>query len=399
MWKALIADDEPKIRAGLRSLVERIDGVRVVAEAEDGEEAFELAREHSPDILLIDIRMPRLGGLELIERLNGLKRDWKMIIVTGHDEPEYARGALSLRAFEYLLKPVEARKLEAAIGKAVTELSLKRAEDRYTAWARARLSESLPELRDRFFRAWASGGLSDSEVAENLAFLGVSLQPGSVAMLARLSCKSMLATGMGEEYRRLLVLALRSVAENVLGEGPGIYVFDDDAEGVMALAPPMPQHDAEEKAALIEGRIEASVHQVALVAFDTLPEASALPEVYASLSERLNERGSHAAFVMLAQSYIEKHYHEPGLSLERVAAELDISPGYLSRLMKIETGLGFVDWLTRFRVQKAARLMADPSVKIFEAAERVGYRDQHYFSRAFKRVIGLSPAEYRKGGA
>ena len=66
--------------------------------------------------------------------------------------------------------------------------------------------------------------------------------------------------------------------------------------------------------------------------------------------------------------------------------------------MKQSIGFSFVDYLTRFRVNRALRLMADPAVKVFEAADRVGYRSQHYFSRAFRKVLGVSPTEYRKGG-
>jgi two-component system response regulator YesN len=66
--------------------------------------------------------------------------------------------------------------------------------------------------------------------------------------------------------------------------------------------------------------------------------------------------------------------------------------------MKQSTGFSFVEYLTRARINKALRLMADPTVKVFEAAERVGYRSQHYFSRAFRKVLGVSPSEYRKGG-
>ena len=58
-----------------------------------------------------------------------------------------------------------------------------------------------------------------------------------------------------------------------------------------------------------------------------------------------------------------------------------------------------MDYLTRVRITRAVQLMGDPAVKVYEVAEAVGYQSQHYFSRAFKRVFGRSPVEYRKGGA
>jgi two-component system response regulator YesN len=397
MWKVLVADDEPKIRRGLRSALSRLPGIEVAGEAEDGEEALEKAMALSPDILLIDVRMPRLGGLELIERLNALGRDWVVIVVTGHDEIEYAQRAVRLRVFDYLLKPVAAAALEAAVAKAKTELALRRASDQYTAWARRELERSMPALRERFLRAWVAGGMSSSEIEESARFLGLALAPGSSMLLLRFSERVAPVSGMGEEYRRLLALSARSILEAALAGREGAMVFEDETDGLVAIAPMGGEEEAESLAASIGSRIESTLHATPHIARQAVKDSAALPELYGELSERLNEKGNYQAFVLMAQAYIEKHYREPSLSLERVAAELELSSGYLSRLMKMETGLGFVDWLQRFRIHKAAQLMRDPALKVFEAAEMVGYRDQHYFSRAFKRVMGVSPVEYRRG--
>ena len=77
---------------------------------------------------------------------------------------------------------------------------------------------------------------------------------------------------------------------------------------------------------------------------------------------------------------------------------MQISPTYLSRLLKQEIGVSFIEYLTHVRVQKAIQLIQDPATKLYEVAERVGYANQHYFSTAFKKVLGVSPAEYRKRG-
>ena len=76
---------------------------------------------------------------------------------------------------------------------------------------------------------------------------------------------------------------------------------------------------------------------------------------------------------------------------------MEISPGYLSRLLKQETGFSFVDYLTRVRINKAVQIMSDPAVKVYEVAEAVGYQSQHYFSRAFKKVFGRPPQSFRRG--
>jgi two-component system, response regulator YesN len=399
VWKVLIADDEPKIRRGLRASVESLDeDMEVIGEAEDGEMALHMAAELHPDILLIDIRMPFLNGLELIEALNAVSRDWLIIIITGHDEFEYAQTALRLQVFDYLLKPLGRDILEAVINKAKTELSLRRASDKYTVWAREQLLKNMPALRERFLRLWLAGGMSQSEVAESSQFLGISIPRESTMILIRLTDRVSTLSGMKEEYRRLMILAVRSIAEEVLRPGEPPIIFDDDLESLVILAAFASLRELEETLSVIEGQIVSSVHQKAIIVHRAIAGDESLSNLYADLSEELSRRGNFGTFVLMAQNYMERHYREPDLSLEKVSAELELSSGYLSRLMKQEMGLSFVDFLTRLRVQKAVQFMGDPGVKIFEIAEKVGYRDQHYFSRAFKKVLGVPPVEYRKGG-
>jgi two-component system response regulator YesN len=120
----------------------------VVAEAEDGAMALELAERERPDILLIDIRMPIMNGLELIERIAAVRRDCVIIVVSGHDEFEYAKKALQLKVFEYLLKPVSRDALAAVLARAAAELAGTRRQDLYLAWAREQLAKNMPLLRE-----------------------------------------------------------------------------------------------------------------------------------------------------------------------------------------------------------------------------------------------------------
>ena len=149
----------------------------------------------------------------------------------------------------------------------------------------------------------------------------------------------------------------------------------------------------------IESRASDTLAHALIIAHATIPAPEKrVTDTYEALSSEIASKGSHRTFVVLAQSYIDGHYGEPELSLEEVAAAAQVSPGYLSRLLKHETGFSFIDYLTRVRINKAVQIMSDPAVKVYEVAEAVGYQSQHYFSRAFKRVFGRSPVEYRRGG-
>lgn len=113
-WRVLIADDEPWIREGIRDAVswERYR-MEVAAEAENGEEAFELALKHSIDLLIVDLNMPTVNGLTLMKKAApGGCTLCRFVIVTGYDQFSYAQEAIRLQVDDYLLKPVEPGQLD-----------------------------------------------------------------------------------------------------------------------------------------------------------------------------------------------------------------------------------------------------------------------------------------------
>lgn len=113
MLKLVIAEDEDIIRMGLVQTVDwQAMDVEIIGEAADGLEALELVKRLRPDVLLTDIRMPRLGGLELAEKVLALEqKSIRVVFLTSYAEFDYAREALRLHAVDYLLKPVEEKEL------------------------------------------------------------------------------------------------------------------------------------------------------------------------------------------------------------------------------------------------------------------------------------------------
>jgi two-component system response regulator YesN len=211
--------------------------------------------------------------------------------------------------------------------------------------------------------------------------------------------RSLAAAPAGEKDRRLALYALRTVVEDALRDFAPLWVFQDDRDNIVTVASSSGGPAWVEAIGVIESRASDSLAHALVIAHAAVPSAErSIPDAYEALSAEVANKSGHRTFVVVAQSYIDGHYGEPNLSLEEVAAAARISPGYLSRLLKHETGFSFVDYLTRVRINKAVQIMSDPAVKVYEVAEAVGYQSQHYFSRAFKRVFGRSPVEYRKGG-
>jgi two-component system response regulator YesN len=399
MWTVMIADDEPKIRRGLKSSIAELrDDMDVVAEAEDGESALALAAEKKPDILLIDIRMPFLNGLELIERLNEVWSDCVVIVVTGHDEFEYAKKALELRVFEYVLKPVSRNQLAGVLERAGVELGARRKQNRYLGWAREQLERTMPLLQERFMRDLVNGRLSRTETDEQAAFLGVRIaERQSMALIHVVEGFPHSDLPM-ERDRRLTLLAVQGIIAEVMHDLKLISSFFDENGDIVCLAEC--SNDAAWGAALgaVESRVAETLSLALVVAQAGVGGGvQGIADTYETLEAEVARKNGNSGIVVQAQNYIDAQYSKPELSLEEVAGAVEISPGYLSRLLKQETGFSFVDYLTRVRINKAVQIMSDPAVKVYEVAEAVGYQSQHYFSRAFKKVFGRPPQSFRRG--
>lgn len=118
-FHALIVDDEPLARKGVRQLVEPLDDVTVLEEAADGAEAVDLIREHEPDLVFLDVQMPEMTGLEVVREV-GVEDMPLTIFVTAYDE--YAIDAFDAHALDYLLKPIDKDRFEEALDRARTRL-------------------------------------------------------------------------------------------------------------------------------------------------------------------------------------------------------------------------------------------------------------------------------------
>ena len=113
--RVMIADDHAILRAGLRMLVDAQADMEVVSEAPDGEQAIQTARQTKPDVALLDITMPRVGGLKALQEMARDCRETRVLVLTMHDDPAYLRWALAAGASGYLLKRAVDSELIAAI--------------------------------------------------------------------------------------------------------------------------------------------------------------------------------------------------------------------------------------------------------------------------------------------
>ncbi|MDF2988288.1 MAG: response regulator [Eubacterium sp.] len=399
MWKLLIADDEPKIRKGLRNSLDWAEiGVEIVGEAEDGEIALDIVRNNHPDIILLDICMPFINGLQLIEKVKQEYDECIMIVVTGHDEFSYAREALRLGVFDYVLKPVSKEQLHNVIIKAIDEISSIKNRNKYYKWAQNQLSQNYKILKEKFMNEWLENHFSSAEIREQLDYYKVKFTDKTGMLLVKPVDKNSMVE-VNDWDNNLLLFAIQNVIEELVENMQPNMVFRDNKDNIVALTgiPNISEwlQLKDRFESCMEKYLDKSIRVYQKIIEKGMDE---IPSVYDALIDEMSKESSYTPMVIKAKQYIENNFFKEELSLEDVARDIKVSSSYLSRVLKQETGTSFIDYLTQVRVKMAIQLMNDPSMKIYEIAERVGYNSQHYFSTAFKKVLGVSPVEYKKGG-
>lgn len=258
MYKVVVVEDEKRVRQGIVMGTDW-SGIHciVMGEASNGEEGLELICKCKPDIVITDIRMPKMTGLEMIRKIQEEEMEPYVIFLTAYDDFAYAQQALKLGAVDYLLKPFKDGQLEEAIVNIIEK-------NKRDAKRREQQEEELSgEVRD----------------------------------------------------------ALRG--------------------------------------------------------------------------ELRPDRSDKSKYIMDAIAYVEENYANPNISVGAVAESLKISEGHLSFLFRKETDSTLMAYVTKCRMRAAMNMLKNYRHKVYEVAEQVGYHDITYFSKTFKKYVGISPSEYQ----
>lgn len=236
MWKVLIADDEPKIRQGLKNTLEMFNlPITVCAEAKNGLEALDKAMEYHPDILLVDICMPRLGGIQFLEELKKLSMDSRIIIISGFNEFAYAKKAISLGVSHYLLKPISDEELKEALENVIMDLGKTHKSQKFLELMKQQFVQNKEQLREVFFNDWIEGKLSGEEWNEQKEVLEIDI-PDSVMMIL-VSAQYVFSEKMidGSVSEELYKMTLKKIVSDLLCERASSFVFTDRYQDIVAL--------------------------------------------------------------------------------------------------------------------------------------------------------------------
>jgi two-component system, response regulator YesN len=519
-YKVFYVEDEIITREGIRDNVDwQASGFEFCGEATDGERALPLLRTVQPDVLITDIKMPFMDGLQL-SKIVRERMPWvKIIILSGHDEFEYAQKAISLGVTDYLLKPVTVQKLQTVLHKLSAQLDHERKKQERLKRLHEQIEDNRAMLRERLLFKLVVGAVSPAEAVEHGQMLGLDLS-------ARHYLVAILKLELGdstEQYDHEEYQQVQQVLTDLAERNPDVFVLKRDwGDIILIMKGITPEYLEEERDLLLEQARQAaaetryrltigvgvskeriadirqsfldalvhlqnpvkesaaglnqSVERRELLKLDrtvienylrcgskdefeqffdaylrplsetalrstliknyifvdvilataklvddlggeidnVIPEVNSIEailsnvksvdqlrgEAYRIISIGLDYRdshpnGHHSHLIRQAKAYIEHHHTDAELSLNKLAAQANLSASHFSAVFSQETGQTFKEYLTAIRINKAKELLRMTMLRSAEIAYQVGYNDPHYFSSAFKKNTGLSPIQFR----
>jgi len=357
MNKVLIIDDEPWARAVVRTLGEweRL-GLRIAGEAEDGKEGLRLMKELEPHIVLTDMRMPGVDGVELLKQINEQFPLLKIIVMSGYDDFMYLKQAIRSRAVEYLLKPVDPEELNAALAKCIHELHTQK-QTVNTSWD-SPLAFPNPSSMDRY-------------VAQRQRVFAALFELSRPAVLQALDKLEELLVATYPEGMEPALLA--KVGDDFLHILEQFMMENEVGFEVQLISPEGQWKDVSAALTIVQRNYLEAIDSIEMIR--KTKNRLLIPEV---------------------KDYIDKHFLEP-ITLETIAGKFFVSKEHLSRVFKTTIGENLTEYIIRKRMERARELLLQPHISIKEAALMTGYTELAYFHRVFKKQFGLTPGEVQKG--
>ncbi len=516
--RVLIVDDEKLERVLIRNGYQWEEhGLEVIGEAESGAEALEFARIRQPDIILTDINMPGMDGLELTKQIRALYPECRIIIITGFREFEYARQAVKLGVEDFLLKPINVLVIANAIERLKAEIEKEDKKNQEIRELKKNILIDRDVLMESFFQRLVERRIPEDEAKRRLMMYDCSrLADQSVCINIKILNKpdhlhtdKILSLIRQQNWADalyfvhymnniLLFFMERDAAaakeagirlhqeidnqlelettigmsdlntgydgisnsfyqsENACGAsvllGRNQFISYETYQEIMSHDAPIGDLDWDRFIFAISNCIyeqveefisnfstvlkrsgNANAEYLRLNATDLLSKAggtlnkyglditeltggeelyqliqnhSTLDEIIrftrdiviqiTDYHDKLKVKKENKV-VKEALQYIEDHLCDPELSLKTIASNIYANESYLSRMFKKEQGISIIAYIMKLRIDESIRLLKTTDLMVYEIAEKIGFREAHYFSICFKKQTGLTVKEFKTG--
>ena len=345
MRKVVVIDDEYIVVEGIKSMIAReTKEYEVIGYAYNGIEGLKEIEEKRPDLVITDIRMPGMTGLALIEQAKDKYPNMIFVVLSGYQEFEYARRALTLNVKGYIDKPITLEKIREIIE------------------------------------------MTEKEIQKKSGFSEYKIQYQTLSM----KLITMIDEDMHEGYAEILkeiFKVLGKYIENFEEYKAELYKFVCLALGIFYEKRKELQ-EAEHFPSFLNMERMSTKEEVEYI----------ITELFTSLFRKIKEKGMKTIHRTIKEmlEYINKHF-DRDIGLAEIADKVDMNPAYLSNLFKEEVGISYVKYITKLRIERAKQLLTEGGgKKVNEVSEMVGYNNYRYFCDIFKKQTGQTPNEYKK---
>lgn len=367
MRSIIIVEDDAIVRTYLRSLIDwEANGFSILAELENGMEAKSFIEKNDVDIVITDISMPLMNGIDLIKNINETKKSVKIVVLSCYSDYDFIREALKCGVCDYILK-------QNLTAEALLEL-LKKIDKM--------IGDEAESSRDR---------KNDGNTEKGIALNNEDIQHKH--MLTLEDEKNLLNAVMESDKKqaeKLLSLYIEGLGKVVDKYGLSKIYILDLFNYMLKIA------------------VKFEIDTTALfdsnkIPYEKIESMNNISELKVWLKNLFNKlidlttEGSlvHRRDILKAMEYIDSHYTED-ISLKDVSNYVMVSSNYFSMLFKKETGESFSDYLIRKKLEKSKQLLKKIDMKVYEAAEEAGFKNNQYFNRVFKEYYDMTPLEYKK---
>lgn len=400
MLRVIIVDDEKLTREGLVEFVNWNKlGYTVVGQASDGLEGLELARELNPHLAICDVRMPRMKGTEMAQRILEFNPQCRIIFLSGFSDKDYLKSAIKLNAVDYLEKPLnilELSELLKDVRKSIEtdEMSLATHDGLVR-----KIERGNQYLLDSIIERLIAKRYVDSDNLESLlAHMNIQFPLNSIYRIVTIKERNgqnikRIIKGLKQkrEHKNLSMIIGTKDLEIVI-----IHSHLIEVERISEFYNTLFEEINEE----VDLKVEAGIG-------DKVYELKDIGQSYRSSIEAIEWRGFKninrvvhndenrtTSIIRDIEKYISNNYSQD-LTINAIAERIYLTPQYLCKIYKKETGNTINNYITDLRMEKAIKLLHIRSLKLYEIADKLGYKDANYFARVFKKHYDMNPSDYR----
>lgn len=402
MYKLLLVDDERIIREGIANLIDwASNDIEFIGTAKNGVEAYEIILKENPHIVITDIRMPLMDGLELIEKVKKINENIIFIILSGYGEFDYAKKAMQQGVKHYILKPCNENKIIEVLDEIKDEIDEKYNKDELISSSKRNLDIVMPLAKEEFLRNYSMNRnypIGEIKYYKNL--LGINDEFLRIIIL-----KPEGECGYEEKFTIIDISNEEIGKDNVLlgtiiGNHVLLLIKDIEFDRLIKLLNSIKinfknYYEVNMSAGISDvGSFDdiPTMYKKAQLSVKEIPEKAA-QEDYKVIVEKQSK------LVNTIKKYVNENIENSELSLKWLASKyIFMNVGYLSKVFNKKTGEKFAHYLMRVRMERAMELIEKSDEdKVYEVAEKVGLGDNpQYFSQLFKKFTGYSPSEYKK---